>query len=135
MAHPALEYINTAVAIAGFLISQDLKVTVENVRAYFRLNPSNLNTQFEKPQELDFLHKLIIDPGLLGDLTDDVSGAISDERHCLNVASIPQEKDACGRMAEKSVCDSLNRIMDRNKDDLPTDYLKGKWQSYRCVRF
>jgi hypothetical protein len=135
MAHPALEYINTAATVAGFLISQDLKVTIENVRDFFRRNPSNLSTQFERPQELAFLQRLVIDPELLEELTGEVPGAIGAEIKCLKAARTHQAKDACGRRAEKSVCDALNRIQDRNHDDLPTEYLKDRWNSYRCVRF
>jgi hypothetical protein len=61
MTHPALEYINTAVSVAGFFVSRDLQVTVENVRNFSRDNINNLSADFEKPQEIAFLQKLVID--------------------------------------------------------------------------
>lgn len=133
MAHPVLEYLNTAVALSTFLISSDLRATVENVKAYFRGNPSDLDVQFELPQEIALIN-LIIEKDLLDDLTKRVGDSITDERNCLQNARTGQEMDACGRRAEKSICNNLNYIKDRNDDDLPTDYLDDKWGSYGCVR-
>lgn len=134
MANEVLEYINTATAVAAFLISADLTATLQNVREYFRSHPSALSAQFEQPDEIAFVRALVIDRELLEALSDDVTGAIMAERDCLKRSSTPQEKDACGRRAEKRVCDSLNRIRDRNEDSLPTDFLNRRWRSYRCAR-
>lgn len=134
MAHPALEYINTAVTLASFLVSQDLQATAENVRSFFRRNPSDLANKFEQTHELAFVAKLVIDPELLEELSGSVADAIGEEVDCYSKATTPQKKDACARKAEKSVCDSLNRIKDRNNDDLPTSDLYNAWESYRCER-
>ncbi len=134
MANPTLEYLNTAVTVAAFLISDDLKVTVENIRSYFEKFPNNYSKLFESEQERTLI-ALIIDEGLLDDLTEKINDAIEDERTCINQASTGQEYDACERRAEKKVCDPLNYIKDRNDEDLPTDYLNEKWKSYGCLRY
>ena len=132
--NPTLEYLNLAIALVAFLISNDLSVTVANIREYFRRNPNPLGVRFEQPQELALLN-LIIDKGLLDRLTDKVKDAIDDETNCIKNAKTGQEMDGCARKAEKAVCDSLNYIRDRNNEDLPTDYLNDSWSSYRCVRY
>jgi hypothetical protein len=95
--------------------------------------PNSLSLRFEQPQELALLN-LIIDKGLLDDFTDKVKDAIKEERNCIKKAKTGQELDACGRRAEKSVCNSLNYIRERNDDDLPTDYLNDAWKSYGCIK-
>lgn len=129
-----LEYINTAVAIATFLISNDLKATVENVRQYFAVQKEPLDSTFLQVDEIKFVAKLIIDDDLLRELSDLANGAIHRERNCLKKATDAQSRDACARRAEKDVCDLLNRILDRNQDELPTEELKKRWLSYRCAR-
>jgi hypothetical protein len=71
---------------------------------------------------------------LLEELKNQVSEAIDEEIKCLRAASTPQAKDRCDRRAEKNVCDALNRIKDRNNNELPTDELKNQWEAYGCVR-
>ena len=128
-----LDYIKTATAVATFLVSGRLEATVTNIRDYFRSRPSPLAATFEQPKEVAFVAKLVINPDLLDDLTQDVQGSITDYRDCLNASTRPQERDACDRRAERRVCETLNRIRDRNDDELPTDYLNDQWTSYRCV--
>jgi len=129
-----LAYIDTAIGIATFLISDRVPVTVTNIRNFFRVQKR------EPPQELDIddvtplIALLVIDPELLGVLNDKVKKAIGAYKDCIRVASRPQEDAACDRKAERDVCDSLNRIMDRNDGELPTRYLQNQWKSFGCVR-
>lgn len=129
-----LEYIKTGVEVATFLLSERIPATVESVRRYFRRHPNPLASQFEREQEVRLLKNLVIDPGLLGDLREDVEKAIKTYRECLRKASRPPERDACDRRAERNVCEFLNRIRDRNNEELP-DFLQNEWVSYRCVRY
>jgi hypothetical protein len=127
-----LGYIDTAINVANFLISERLPVTVENIRAYFRgkSRPEN----FDPQEAASFVQLLVIDEDLLNDLTDKVKNGVNEYRDCLKKAVRPQESAACDRKAEITVCDTLNRVMDRNKDELPSDYLDNQWQSFSCVR-
>lgn len=132
MANDVLEYMNTAISLAAFLVSSDLKATVQDFRFYFEKYPSKLAAKFEAKKELEFVAQLIIDPTLLEELRGRVEGAIDDEVKCLRIAVKPQQMDACARKAERSVCNALNYIRERNEDELPTDFLKEKWRSYGC---
>ncbi len=129
-----LAYIDTAVGVATFLVSERLPATVENIRAFFRRERLEPPTGFSPEEAQGLVALLVIDPDLLDDLTDKVRGAIDSYRSCLRKASRPQENDACDRRAERDVCDTLNRIKNRNKDNLPTDFLNNQWESYGCVR-
>lgn len=134
MAHPALEYINTAVSLATFLISKELPATIDNIRSYFSTRKSIYAQKFQESQEIALVQKLVIDSDLLDTLKTKVKGAISDEADCVKKAKRPQENEACKRKAERNVCDHLNYIMDRNNGALPTDFLTDSWASYGCVR-
>jgi hypothetical protein len=129
-----LAYIDTAVAVATFLVSERLPATIENIRAYFGRSRREAPSEFSPDEAQGLVALLVIDPDLLGDITDKVRGAIDAYRSCLRKALRPQENAACDRRAERDVCDALNRIKDRNKDELPTDFLKGQWDSFGCVR-
>ena len=134
MAHPALDYINTAVALATFFIAEDLRVSISNVRSFFRSKPSRLAPEFEKLDAIEFLTQLVIDEELLKELSGQVSGAIDDEKQCVKKAKSGSQMDACERRAERAVCNSLNYILNRNDDKLPTKYLQDKWTGYHCER-
>lgn len=129
-----LAYIDTAVAVATFLVSERLPATVESIRSFFRREEREPPPGFSPDEAQGLVALLVIDPGLLGDLTGKVRGAIDSYRNCLRNALRTQENDACDRRAERDVCDALNRIRNRNKGDLPTDFLINQWDSYGCVR-
>lgn len=130
----ALAYIDTAVAVATFLMSERLPATIENIRAFFRRTAREQPSAFTPEEGQGLVSLLIIDPELLRDLSDIVKRAIEKYRACLRAAARPQESDACDRRAERDICDALNRIRNRNNGDLPTDFLQNQWASYGCVR-
>lgn len=129
-----LAYIDTAVAVATFLVSERLPATIENIRFYFSHSRRDGPPSFNPTEAQNLIELLVIDPGLLNDLSERVGDAIESYRVCLREASRPQESAACDRRAEIAVCDALNRVRDRNNDVLPTDYLRDQWRSFGCVR-
>jgi hypothetical protein len=130
----ALAYIDTAVRVATFLFSERLPATVQNIRAFFTRQKAEPPPGFSPDEAAGLIALLVIDKDLLDDLTGIIRDAIERYRTCLRRAARPQESDACDRRAERDICDSLNRIRNRNKDNLPTDFLKSQWDSYGCVR-
>ena len=128
-----LVYIDTAVAVATFLVSERLPATVESIRAFFRQERREPPLGFSPDEAQGLVALLVIDPGLLADLSETGRGAIDSYRGCLRKASRTQESDACDRRAERDICDALNRVRNRNKGNLPTDFLKNQWDSYGCV--
>ncbi|HEX8412247.1 MAG TPA: hypothetical protein VF883_25590 [Thermoanaerobaculia bacterium] len=129
-----LDYINTFVTIATFLISERLPVTIENIRAFFEPRGITPPADITTPDALRFVELLVIDEALLEQLTEQTEEGVKSYTKCLKAAATPQQRAACDRRAEKDVCDTLNRIRDRNEDKLPTDYLDKQWRSFGCVR-
>lgn len=129
-----LAYIDTAIGIATFLMSDRLPVTVNNIRNFFRVQRREPPEDFDIEDSAPLVALLVIDPGLLEVLEDKVKNAIATYKNCIKAASRPQEDAACDRKAERDVCDSLNRIMDKNDGELPTQFLKNQWRSFGCVR-
>jgi hypothetical protein len=129
-----LDYINTSIAIATFLISERLPATIETIRSYFVRKEERAPEGFLPEEAQSFISLLVIDKELLDDLTEKVKNSIDDYRDCLRKATRRQERDACDSRVEKDVCDNLNRIRGRNKGDLPTDYLNNQWDSFGCER-
>ena len=123
-----LAYIDTAVGVATFLMSERLPATVESIRAFSRRERREPPAGFSPDEAQGLVALLVIDPGLLDDLTDRIRGAIDAYRSCLRKAERPQENDACDRRAERDVCDALNRIKNRNMGNLPTDFLNNQWE-------
>ncbi len=131
-----LAYIDTAVAVATFLVSERLPATIENIQSFFSRSRRERPASFRPEEAQGLVTLLVIDPDLLDDLATRVGDAITSYRACLRNAPPfrPQESAACDRRAEIAVCDAINRVQDRNNDVLPTDYLRDQWQSFRCVR-
>ena len=129
-----LSYIDIAIKVATFLVSERLPATVNNIMAYFSRNKTTPPAVFQAEEARGLVALLVIDPGLLDHLTGTVSAASQAYMTCLRDASTVQEKAACDRRAERDICDTLNRIRDRNADDLPTGYLRNQWTSYGCIR-
>ncbi|MEK6372732.1 MAG: hypothetical protein AABO58_08550 [Acidobacteriota bacterium] len=121
-------------AIATFLISEQLPVTIESIKRFFAPRGIAPPADVTSPEGVAFVNLLVIDPDLLDDLTEQTQDGVKRYRQCLKQASQPQERAACDRKAEKDVCDTLNRIKDRNEDQLPTNYLDKQWKSFGCVR-
>ena len=128
-----LAYIDTAVGVATFLMSERLPATVENIKAFFKREKREPPPGFSPDEAQGLVALLVIDPDLLKDLTERVRKAIEVYRKCLKKATRTQENDACDRRAERDVCDTLNRIKNRNKGNLPTDMLQNQWDSFGCV--
>lgn len=130
----ALQFISAAVSVAKFLVSERLAVTVSTIRDYFSGQRRPVPQALDTADGVALVSLLVIDPELLEDLTEQAEEGIEKYRACLRSASSPQERAACDRRAERDVCDTLNRIRDRNNDKLPGAFLDGQWQSFRCVR-
>ncbi len=129
-----LNYIDTAFGVATFLISERLPATIENIRAFFVGRRQEVPAGFRLEDVQQLIALLIIDPDLLSDLMDSVRRAADEYRTCLRNVQRPQERAACDRRAERDICDTLNRVRDRNGGDIPTDYLNDQWNSYGCIR-
>jgi hypothetical protein len=123
-----------AVSVAQFLVSERLAVTIDNIRSHFRQRGEAVPDDLESAEGAKLVEVLVIHPDLLDDLQKDTQSAIGSYRKCLERAQKPQEKAACDRRAERHVCDTLNRIRDRNNDELPTDFLQAQWASFDCAR-
>jgi hypothetical protein len=132
-----LKYMDTAIKVAQFLLSDNLKATVQNIRGYFQKSDTPVPEGFEPDKALNLISALtIIDPRILGVLRDQVDRAIAEYATCLQRSTTPQERDACDRRSERTVCEALNRLMDRNGGYLPHDeYLEAQWNSYGCIRY
>src|ERR1700733_11317518 len=109
----ALAYIDTAVSVATFLLSERLPATVQNIRAFFTRQKVEPPAGFSPDEAAGLVGLLVIDEGLLKDLTHRVRDAIEGYRACLRKAVRTQESDACDRRAERDICDTLNRIRNR----------------------
>lgn len=129
-----LTYISTAVAVARFLTSEELATTIENIREYFARLGDRTPPDLDTPDALGLIELLVIDSELLDDLSRQIDRGVGAYRKCLSKASTVHERAACDRRAEKDVCDTLNRVMDRNDDELPSNYLRDQWTSFQCVR-
>ncbi|AGC77940.1 hypothetical protein LX97_03386 [Nonlabens dokdonensis] len=130
-----LKYIETGIKVADFLISERLSSTVENIRSFFDKKEIDKPSNFDLNEAKDFIDSLMqIDMRILDTIRKDINEAIKKYTECLKDAINRQEKNACDIRAERAVCDSLNRIMDRNGDNLPSKYLKNQWKSFKCVR-
>ncbi|MDH7447141.1 hypothetical protein [Aquimarina sp. 2201CG14-23] len=130
-----LKYIDTGIKVAEFLISERLSLTVENIRSYFDRKEVEKPSNFDPKEAKEFVGSLMkIDQRILDVISDNINDAIENYVLCLKDANGRQEKNACDIRAERAVCDSLNRIMDRNDDDLPSEYLKNQWKAFKCIR-
>lgn len=130
-----LQYVAAAVGVAKFLVSERLEATVSNIRAYFSQRNQEVPEDLDSTEGAALVALLVIDADLLSDLTRATHEGIYRYRECLkNADDDVRQRDACDRRGERDVCDTLNRIRDRNKDDLPTDFLREQWNSFRCVR-
>jgi hypothetical protein len=132
-----LKYIDTAIKVAQFLISSDLRATVQNIGGYFERTDTVAPDGFEPDKAQNLISALtIIDPRILSVLRDQVDRAISKYATCLQRSITSQERDACDRRCERAVCETLNRLMDRNGGGLPHDeYLEAQWMSFGCIRY
>lgn len=128
-----LQYIDTAVAVATFLVSERLPATIETIKRYFSHKGKEEPTEKFAEKSQGLIQLLVIDPGLLSTLKDKIKSAIEAYKACLSTASRPQENDACDRRAERDICDTLNRIKSRNNGVLPDHELDNQWQSFGCV--
>jgi len=129
-------FLGSATSIASFLISLGRKeVTQETIGVYREHIPEEYWKDLSSREGLDLINLLIIDSDLLEDLTGDVQSHKREYRRCLRKAQIPTERDACDRQVERGICETLNRIMDRNGGKLPTNFLEDTWISYACVRY
>lgn len=129
-------FLGSAASIASLLISLGRKeVTLETIREFREQIPEKYWQDLTSEEGLRLITLLVIDPDLLDDLTRDVQSAQSEYRRCLKIAQTSTARDGCDRRVERRICETLNRIMDRNEDKLPTDFLENTWTSYRCVRF
>ena len=128
-------FVGSACSIASFLISSDLRATAANVREFLSEVPAKFHDDLVSDEGLDLVNLLVIDQNLLDDLTDDVQNSETEYRKCLRKGKTPQQRDVCDRRAERRICETLNRIRDRNDDQIPTDYLRDRWTSYGCVRY
>lgn len=131
----ALEYIRTAVAVATFLMSERLPVTIQNIKSYFTKLLKERPEEFDEEDAQELISILVIDKDLLEDLKKNIGGDIKEYRECLKKADTNQERDACDRKVERSLCDTLNRIRNRNKGVLPTGHLRDQWDSFGCVAY
>ena len=98
------------------------------------LDSEALRDEAQSADGLRLINLLVIDEGLLKTLTDQVRKAIAAYDRCLKRGKTRQDRNACDVRAERDVCEALNRIMDRNEDKIPGDFLNGQWKSFRCVR-
>ena len=125
-----LSIVATAVSVAKFLVSERLAVTVTNIRAYFRDTPPP--PPLTEPQAVGLINLLVIDPGLLDILDKQTRDAIASYGNCLKAATSTGQRFACDRRAQQDVCETLDRIRQRNAGEIPTNYLKQQWQSFNC---
>jgi hypothetical protein len=125
-----LQVIATAVSVAKFLVSKELAVTVKNIRAYF--GPKPPPPQFADQQAVNFINLLVIDRELLDILDKQTRDAIIEYGSCLKRAKSAGHRFACDRRAQQDVCETLDRIRQRNAGNLPTDYLDKQWKSFDC---
>jgi hypothetical protein len=128
-------FVVSACNIASFLISSGLRATATNVQEFFAEVPTKFHDDLVSDDGLELINLLVIDQDLLDDLIDDLRNSETEYRKCLRKGKTPQQRDACDRRAERRICETLNRIQDKNKDQLPTDCLRGRWTSYQCVRY
>ena len=94
-----------------------------------------IHDELTSDEGVKFINLLVMDPDLLDSLEADVKDSETEYNKCLRNGKSPQERDACDKRAERRICETLNRIKDRNDDDLVTDYLRNRWKSYRCIRY
>lgn len=129
----ALQYVTAAVAVAKFLVSQNLKATVSDIRKYFEARGELPPEGLADPDAVEFVALLTINRDLLSDLEAAANEGVTRYRDCLKKASKRQERDACDRRAERDICETLNRIKERNQGHLPTKHLRDQWSSFGCV--
>ena len=131
-----INLLGSAASIASLLISVNREVvTPETIEEFREQIPQKYWKDLTSKEGLGLIALLVVDPDLLDDLTQDVQSAESEYRRCLKRAKTPTARDACDRRGERRICETLNRIMDRNDDKLPTDFLRDTWTSYKCARY
>jgi hypothetical protein len=132
-----LKYMDTAIKVTQFLLSDNLKATVQNIRGYFQKSDTAVPEGFVPEKAINLISALsIIDARILGVLRGQIERAISEYATCLQNSSTQQERDARDRRSERAVCEALNRLMDRNGGYLPKDeFLENQWVSFGCIRY
>lgn len=130
-----LSYIDTAISIATFFMSEKIPVTIDNIRSYFGRRDQEIPAYFDIEDANNLIQNLIIHPEILEVLQFKVKDALTIYKQCLLKAKKQQENHACDVRAEREVCDILNRILDRNNNKLPSKILQNHWVSFGCVRF
>ncbi len=129
-------FLGSVASIASLLISLGRKeITLETIEEFREQIPQKYWKDLTSEEGLGLIALLVIDSDLLDDLTQDVQSAQGEYRRCLKRAQTSTARDACDRRAERRICETLNRIKDRNNDKLPTDFLRNTWTSYRCMRY
>lgn len=79
------------------------------------------------------LDALVIDEGLLHDLTAEIDRVQVEYRRALRSAETPEARRRADRWAECAVCEHLQRIRARNGGTLPPGALQDVWRSYACA--
>lgn len=138
----AIALISAACSIASYLKAYNRDVTLPNILEFLpRVDTggqaalSSSQAELTSESGLQLIHFLVINPDLLEELTQHTKNSEKDYINCLRRAKRSQERDRCDRIAERSICETLNRIMDRNDGRLPTEFLIRLWASYNCVRY
>jgi len=127
-----LEYIDTAISLATFLMSDRLAATEENMETYFQLEESERPPEISLAEVQPFVAQLVIEPDLLYDITTIVHKAKDANKLCLGKVSLESEGEICDLQVARSICDVLNHIRNRNEGKLPTDILENQWELFSC---
>jgi len=129
--------IGSVCSIASYLSSINQEASSNNINDYISDIPEKYREDIISDEGIAFINLLIIDNELLNDLIKDVQVSENAYRDCLRIArgQRSQVRDGCDRKAERLICETLNRVMDRNDSVLPTEFLKARWISYQCARF
>lgn len=85
---------------------------------------------------IEFLNNLTIDPIFLRELIRAIEKARKKMIQSYRKAKNSQQRDAADAIAQREICDLLNRIMNRNNGKLPSspEFLSQAWVSYGCVK-
>ena len=98
-----------------------------------QLSPSQ-RSLLEDPENQRIVEALIIDKGLLDTIEKKIEQVAEDYQRRLN-ARTPQEREAADWVADRQICEWLNRVRDKNGGDLPTEKLRNFWAAHSCIRF
>lgn len=127
-----LEYIDTAIGLATFLMSDRLAATEENMETYFQLEKSERPPEFGLAEAQPFVALLVIEPDLLFDITTIIHKAKDANKLCMEKAALESESENCDSEVANSICDVLNHIKNRNEGSLPTGILSNLWKLFSC---